>query len=306
MNVIGLGVMAWTGIASSQEVVELTSGEVLKGEMIAWDSERQIGKFRVRLEGPNGRGEAVRTFALEEVSLIDEDLGERETAILDGRATASVWDLRAYWQRSKEQLTFPNSPAGGFGLRLIKALAERGASRDAEEMLALAEAIAAGDWNKHRRSEALVWRMKAWVKVGELGRARGEAWEILKRDTDPRLKAEARLVLGEAALGRLRDLISESPRWQKDEERTAEAGRWIEQALEHFLYVSLFHGACEGAAAQGLWRVVQTHRLAGDGPSARAAVEDLLGLYPESCWATRARRLLDDLENEAEKGSDDV
>ena len=289
-----LPVFILTALAShslAQDVLHFHTGDAFKGEIESVDA-AQV-HFKVVIEGPSGRGEARWRVPFKDIAFIDFAQTEVEAAIAEGSSPGERSTLQRLWQGHEPYLEVANSPAGAYGLALVEHLLDGGTSPQATEALGIAERVMAADWDEDRRQRAKQWRLQALALAGRTQEAKEAARNILDEATDARLVVEARQVLGYAAFDALRDLLEEHPRWMDDDEIRPQCDALLHQAIDHFLYPSLFHGSLEEPAARGLWQVCQIHRHAQRPNKARAAAHDLVGLYPNSPEAELAQRYLE-------------
>ncbi len=157
MKTFGLAILGlFLGTATplqSEDVIQLHSGNAVKGDLFSFNEDGTSLRIRVRFDGLRGRGEAVRTISLESAATISFALSELERSLLDGRRDVTLEEWRVFWRRHGPHLARANSPAGSFGLRLIERLVTRGDRKSGEEALRLAGRILAEDWDPARRRE---------------------------------------------------------------------------------------------------------------------------------------------------------
>ncbi len=102
------------------------------------------------------------------------------------------------------------------------------------------------------------------VASGMVQEAVVEAKEIERIAEDPVVLIEAKFILAKAAEKALRKLVDDNPRWEEDAFVLPEHNRLYEEALELYLYPTLFFGSEIDVAARGLWGSVEVSRFAGD------------------------------------------
>lgn len=272
--------LAWPLYA--RDVVHLKSGDVFRGQVENLDHRRGSLRFKIVIDGPSGRGESLRRMRLGDVAFIDFAQSEEEASIAAGDAGASLTRLRRLWQAHEANMPVPNSPAGAYGLALAKKLLATREPKHATEASAITETIGRRDWDEDRRQQAELYRLRSKIQSGQASEAREEAAKLWRTAVDPALTVEARLILGHAVFDDLRALIREHPRWMEEEEIRVQRDALFHEALDHFLFGSLFHGSLRSQAAQGLWQCGEVYRHAEMAEKACAAARDLIELYPNS------------------------
>lgn len=277
--------------AHAQDVVHFHSGDSFDGKTLSTNEEWV--EFNVIIDGPRGRGESCKRLPRKDVAFIDFEQTEENLAIVEGKRSADVEKLRRLWVRHESYLAEANSPAGSYGILLAEQWLASGEDH-ARAALLLLDKIISADWDDVRRSRAQQRRLKALVLTGRAEEAKKAATRLLEETTDPQVTVEARQVLGYAAFDALKELVEAHPRWMEDDEIFSQRHALFHEAIDHFLYGSLFQGALREPAASGLWQVCEVY-LHGKMPDkAKSTAEDLLKLYPESNESGLARQLLDE------------
>ncbi len=284
----------------ARDIIHLESGAALQGAIDRVDHGEGRVRFKVIMEGPRGRGEALRQVSMKDIAFIDFAQSELEIDVAAGRAgvEVSLAAMRHLWKRHETNLHLANCPGGAIGLACIGRLLATGRPSQALEAEEMAGEIVHRDWDAERRRRAACYRLQAMVLAGRVSEARAEAALFLDRADDPALAVEARLVLGHAAFHRLGELVAQHPRWMDDREIRPQCESLIRSALDHFLFASLFHGALREPAAEGLWQACRVYRLINKPERARAVARDLTELYPAAKACQRARDYLE-IEGEA-------
>ena len=278
-----IGFMVFASVVAclaQDDVLHLKSGESAKGTIVSLNA--VAIDFRVIIDGPRGRGEARRRVLRKDVDFIDFAQTEAEIAIAEGETIADELTLQRLWARHSEHLAEANSPAGVFGLLLVEKWLTETQAEKAAAALRVVDRIMESDWDVERRHEAQRWRLKALVQSGRIDEAEATARSLLVTAEDPEVVVEARQVLGFAAFDKLRALVEAHPRWMDDDEVFPQRNALFHEAIDHFLYGSLFHGALRESAATGIWQACEVYRHAKLPEKAGAAAEDLLKLYPDS------------------------
>ena len=284
----------WLSLAvcMGQDVVHLHSGNAFEGKILATND--QWVEFNVIIDGPRGRGESRRRLPRKDVAFIDFAQSKEALAIAEGRNSADAETLRKLWVKHERYLGEANSPAGDYGLLLAERWLANGRDQ-AGAALQLLDKIIAKDWDETRRGQAQQRRLNALVLAGRSDEAKEVATRLLEETTDPLVTVEARQVLGYAAFHALKALVEAHPRWMEDDEIFPQRNTLFHEAIDHFLYGSLFQGALRGPAASGLWQVCQVYLHARMPAKAASTAEDLIKLYPESEESKLATQLLEDL-----------
>ena len=103
---------------------------------------------------------------------------------------------------------------------------------------------------------------------------------------------EAKYILATAADASLRKLLTDNPRWAEDSHVIPERHRLYNEALDLYLYPSLFAGSESEAAARGLWGAASIYLLAGESQKALECARDIAALYPHTKTASQAADLI--------------
>lgn len=135
-------------------------------------------------------------------------------------------------------------------------------------------------------------RLRALVATGRAGEAVREAEQIASMTEDPAVLIEAKYILAEAAGTSLKKLLEDNPRWEEDLNVIPERNRLYHEAVDLFLYPSLFEGSQAEAAARGLWGAVGIYQLTGEAANALECARDITILYPGTKYAAPAKELI--------------
>ncbi len=279
------------GIALSLDVLHLHSGEAVTGRLESLDA-KQV-RFQVIVEGPRGRGTSRRTIKRSDIAFIDFAQTDREYELLEKNERDS---LRYLYNKKVNLLSVANSNTGEIGLRLIRQTLEQSSAVSANKALEWCEQIMESDWDTDRREEAQRLRLLALVQSGKGEKAAEAAREILDKQTEPAVVVEAHQILGEVTFNQLRELGEAHPRWRDDEEILPQYLALYQSALDHFLYASLFHGSLYEPSARGMWRACEVYQEAGRPDDAVACAQDLIALYPDSSFISKAKPLIESLQ----------
>jgi hypothetical protein len=203
----------------------------------------------------------------------------------------SLASARARWTSLQPFLAIPESRAGEAGCLLGEILLKLNDPARHEEAMVLFREVEAGAWNVTDRQRATRGRLMAMIRQGRLEEASLEAEQIERTAEEPELVIETRLLLAEARLASLRQLLAENPRWSEDPPVRSERSRLIHEGVDFALFPFLFHGTKRGPSARGLWLAHEIYREAGDEQAARDVATDLTAIYSETPEAAKAAAL---------------
>jgi hypothetical protein len=195
---------------------------------------------------------------------------------------------RVRWEALEPLLALPESRAAQAGSLFGEILLLSPDQARHEEALALYRRIEAEAWNPTDREAAKRGRLRAMLRLGRLEEASAEAEEIAATAEDPELLLDTKLLLAQARLATLRQLLADNPRWYEDPPVRAERSRLLNDAADMALYPFLFHGTERARAAQGLGLALELYQITGDEEAARGVATDLIEIYPETPEAQKA------------------
>lgn len=284
---------ALPGFGRGQDVIHLKSGEVIRCEIVAITDNILTYKTTIDLGG--GRSASAQpTISPEAVAYIEFAPLPGEAELLARGKEATLDALESLWDEKSRHLHRPRSNAGEIGLRYGQRLLVEPDSFQWKFALGVFDRLLERDWNPGNRKEATKGRLRALIQLGELDQAKAEALQLAQESEDPEMLIEARLALGLADFERLRKLEEENPRWEEDETVRPERERLYHSVIDQFLWPFLFHGTEEDLAARGLVRASEVHQFGQDEASARACLEDVITLYPNSPEAETATQRLNE------------
>jgi hypothetical protein len=217
---------------------------------------------------------------------------QRDNLIRDAGAV-QLPELEQLWQRFEPLLSAGGSPSARIGLRYGRVLLETAGADRCAEPLALFEKIARGAPAQGEREAARQGVLRCLLKGGFWERAEIEAGSICNSACGIPLLAEAKLTSGLVHLARLRALVGDNPRWNRDEFVRAERNRLHAAALDNLLGAALLPGVPVELSARALAEAFHVYQLAGDSTGARAVAGDLASLHPGS---TEARLVTQQIE----------
>lgn len=201
-------------------------------------------------------------------------------------ATHAVKDtprLAARWNTLAPLIGRPHHPAGEVGLTLARLSLDHPDASARHRALPVCRALAESDWSPVRRHHARLFLAKILAALGRTEPSQEEARRLATEpDIMPEVAMPAHLLLAEADFAALRTLEEENPRWIDDDVVRPEREALFHRALDAALKPSLFHGAIEPPASQGLWTAVQLLEFNRQVSAAADCARDLLNLYPAS------------------------
>jgi len=274
---------------SAQDVLFLKNGERRAGEISQADGVRL--RLQIPLPGAPGAREvfAAVWIPLSDIRSIEfSHSPELEELLRPGRADR-LHDLASAWAAHKVWLSLPKSSAGRIGIAYASGLLQSG--RLAESALAwqLFHEIEGNAWREDDRMEAKQGRLRAMVACGNAADALGEARELARMTENPAVLIEAKFLLAEADHMALCQLVAENPRWEDDVYVIPEHARLSAQALDQYLFPSLFFGTGSFPAARGLWGALQVYDFNRNQRSALECARDLVAWYPATPFGAQAR-----------------
>jgi len=270
----------------AQDVLFLKSGEKRSGRLSGLDD--QTFRFQVSLPPPVGSPpSAAQVFA--SVAIPREDVDHVEFApdpaleeLLKSATISRVGEIEALWSRAEPLLQVPRSPAARIANVLGNLLLQTGDPAHAARALELFKNIEAAAWNPSDKMSARQGRLRAMVATGKAREAVSEAGELAAATENPAVLIEAKYILAAAADASLRRLLNDNPRWEKDPHVLPERHRLYNEALDLYLYPTLFAGSESEAAARGLWGAAGIYLLAGESQKALECARDIATLYPHT------------------------
>ncbi|HEY5813912.1 MAG TPA: hypothetical protein VIT23_14805 [Terrimicrobiaceae bacterium] len=296
-------------IAKGHDTIFLNHGEKFVGKITSFDGKN----IRLQRSLPPAVGSPVDgapivasvTVSRAYVKQVEFCHDQARDEKLSGAMAATTTELEALWKEALPWLTIPRSPAGEIGLSYANVLLSGGNFENGEKALRIFKMIEADAWSGEVVTRAREGRLRAMMVTGSAQEAIDEAREIERTTNDPAVLLEAKFILAQAAEKALRSFVTENPRWQEDPFAIPQRNRLYEEALELYLYPSLFFGSEIDPAARGLWGAVEVFRFAGDLRQAIEASRDLVTIYPETSHAKQALAFLKTVPDPTTKKSDD-
>ena len=293
--------------APGLDTLFMASGERFVGKLAGFDG--QVYRMRKALSAPPGAPAgappvfATVTVPRAHVVHIEFGADEARTGLLKEATPAQLAQIEAVWKQFEPWLPIAKSPAGHIGLVYGDVLLRSGDAANAQKALALFSKIEKETWNQDDIVLAKQGRLRAMVATGNARDAIEEALALAKISEDPAVLIEAKYILAGAADKGLRKLVEENPRWEEDILVIPERHRLYNEALDFYLFPSLFFGSESETAARGLWGAVGVYQFTNATQDAVECARDLTALYPGSRYAKQTQAFLDSLP-ESQKHED--
>ena len=273
----------------AQDVLFLKNGERRAGEISQADGVR----LRLQIPLPAAPG-AREVFAsvwipLADIRSIEFSRNPELEELLRPARARRLEDLAAAWADHTIWRPLPKSSAGRIGMAYGTDLMQAGRLAEASLAWQIFHEIERNAWREEDRMEAKQGRLRAMVACGNAAEALGEARELAQMTDNPAVLIEAKFLLAEADHMALRQLVAENPRWEDDVYVIPEQARLSAQALDQYLFPSLFFGTGSFPAARGLWGALQVYEFHGNKRSALECARDLVAWYPATPFGAQAR-----------------
>jgi len=276
----------------AQDVLTLRNGESRAGRISAADA----NSFRLDVPLPARPG-APPAFASVSIpkSQVASIAFARDPAleeILGSAAPGQLEKIAALWPAQLVWLDVPMSPAARIGRHYADLLLRSGGVENAGKAQEIFGLIESKAWSDSDRIAAKQGRLRAMVATGRAGDAAGEAARLADGTGDPAVRSEAKLILADSAASSLKKLLRDNPRWQDDAAVIPERNRLYHEAIDLYLYPSLFEGSEAAGAARGLWGAIEIYQLAGEPRNALECAKDIAIIYPGTEQAALANALI--------------
>jgi hypothetical protein len=274
----------------AQDVLFMKNGDKRVGQIVTADATTY--RIQVPLPTPPGSQTPV---AFASVSIPRADVEAIQFApdptldqILRNPAATQIAELKSRWTKSLPWLSIPKSPAGRIGNTLASLLLKTGDSADAAQSLDLFKQIETAAWSEDDQMTARQGRLRAMVATGNAKDAVNEAEQLAAVTEDPAVLIEAKYILAEAAAASLKKLLADNPRWQEDINVIPERNRLYHEAIDLYLYPSLFVGSETEPAARGLSGAVAVYTMVDEPRNALECARDITIIYPTTKFAGQA------------------
>lgn len=307
MNVPALiltAVSAASWIASSAFAQSITTDPAALDSVFINDATNSIRVGRVvgvdatqiRLEVPLASGGPGAKMSVgvtrKDIRKIEFAANENRDLLLADPAPGDIHEIGVLWKAWSSVLDLPKSPAPRIANVYGNLLLASANPEQAAEALALFRLVEEKAWDESEKKIARQGRLRALVATGSAKDAIAEAEQLASESEDPAVLIEAKFILAEVARTNLIQLEADNPRWAEDIHVRPERQRLYNEALNLYLYPSLFFGSDTESASRGLWGVVQTYQINKDPAAAAEICQDLVKLYPQTSYARKAEEVL--------------
>lgn len=291
----------------AQDVLFMKNGGKRSGHLTGLDD--ILFRFQVPLPPPPGASpSSAPVFA--SVSVPRRDVDHIEfgpdpalDSLLKSADVAQLPEVEARWNIAQPWLKVPRSPSARIANVLGDLLLRTGDPARAARALELFKNVESGTWDDADKLSARQGRLRAMVATGDAGAAVNEAAELSAATENPAVLIEAKYILATSADASLRQLLADNPRWEEDVAVIPERHRLYNEALDLYLFPSLFAGSESEAAARGLWGATGIYLLAGESRKALECARDITTFYPRTKFAAPAADLIASLP-ESQHGTD--
>lgn len=282
--------ICFSGSISYAHKVVLKNGETIEAQALKLKDETIV----VRATVGGGVGEIPYPRKLVEKVIFEPT--KEELILLTSGDRSKLGDLKALWNERKPFLTIGDSDAGNVGLTYARLLLAGESKGAAKEALGVIEEVRQTDWSERRRLEASRMRIAALAATGNIELAMQEAdqMEALGASDDIQL-AEARVrskfVKANLAWSQLKNLEKDWPKWHLMPEKRAERTRFLNEALDQYLFPVVAHTELESLCAEGLVKAARIYQHLGLNQEARRCVDEVLNYFPNPTYAGQAREI---------------
>lgn len=288
------GASTWAQMPTpALDTLVMTTGERRPAKILSLDAQG----FSVEVVLAPGQGSGTMRIPRGSVSQVEFAPDPARDNLIAKATSTQLASVAALWQKWEPFLNIPRSPAPKIGQRYTALLLESGDAAQAQKALALSQRLEKEGWNAEDRALAKQGRLRGMVAAGQADAAVAEAREIVKTASGEEA-VEARYILAVANDHLLRTLLEENPRWEEDDRIRPERARLLNDALDDYLYPSLFAGAVAEPSARGLWGAIGIYKLTGEKELARESAQDIVTLYAGTHYAKLAQDYLTSLPKE--------
>jgi len=277
---LALVVLAFTQVATAQDVVILKSSTERKGKISGVEEEF------LKLSLPAVE-EALGSIT---ISIPLDDIASMQCkSVKLPEASDSDTFISAQWRQWLPLLTVEGSPASRIGVEHTRRLLKQGKT---DEALALFRKIEAEAWDAEGKLLAKSARLDAMIENGQIAEAQNEAKEFAKTSDDPATLIKSRYILATTASKALQKLVEDNPRFSEDPVVAREHTRLYNEALDNFLYAPVFYGAFEEDSARSLAGAIALYRFCGEDARALECARDIVKFHPTSPQAIEAAEFI--------------
>ncbi len=276
--------------------VQMKDGAVRKGRVVGADETT----VRIALPGPRpGQPGGTASIPRETVDKILFAPDPALEAIKANPGPGSVSAARVRWQALRPMLAIAESRGAEAGNIYAECLRLSGDRVRRDEALGIYAEIEQGAWNPADRETARRGRLRTMIDLGRSQEVAAEIEELASSTQDPELLLDSKLLVADARLAALRQLLADNPRWDEDPPVRAERLRLLHETADNALHPFLFHGTARAQAAKGLAIALDLYRLTGNQEEARKIATDLEEIYPDSPEAAKAAEFLPKTKTES-------
>jgi hypothetical protein len=286
--------------AMAQDVIHFKNGSPpLQGQVLLMAVD--LVKMKIIIESAQGTASAERSFNQSEIDHIDFAVPKELETLLSKPTSAAIPKLMVSWNEVRSHCGRPEHYAVRVGMTLADlslrphreaVVSTLLAKAEVERALGIYTHLEKSAWSPSVRQAARRGRLRAWLCQGKHQEAEAEAKRMASDEEDPGLLIEARLIMAFSLETKLNEFLKTHPRWQQDDEARPQRDQLYHEAVDAYLWPSLFHGTEVEPAARGLLKAAQLQHAAGDATPARACLEDILSIYAQTTAAEPARKLL--------------
>jgi tetratricopeptide (TPR) repeat protein len=287
-----LMVCLWLWVLSAQaDTLTLKNQQVQTGTIKKFENAKVT--FEITLSG----GSAQVTYDLSQIVKFDLSRTPQENALLTSTNLTDLPALQAFWERRRAYLAFPESDTGEVGQRLVQLLLQKNDATTAKSALELCAVLEKDDWNVARREAVKSLRLQALIQTGQTDAAIAEAEKVT--DLTPENATaivEAKFVLAQAALGKLRELETKNPRWTEIRALRTQRAALLQQALDEFLFPVVFYPENQKLTARALWNAADLAARNDQTAPAALWAKEIVQEFPDPDYLARAKDLTQKLE----------
>lgn len=246
----------------------------------------EVTETELRVQKTVRRELVSRDVSIAELAGFSFELSSLERRLLREPVAEAVPALRVLWEARAPALELKGARVGAIGIALAKALRMTGGSEAFDEAASLLDEIVDKDPSEHRQKtaalELLTLEMARALAEGSPEKTDEVAWKMTGLEVEPEAMLMATAWLADRHFEDLKNLESEHPRWELDDEVRPLRLRLYNLSLDFALYPSLFHGTHVEEASEGLKKAWRVYHHTKSPELALHVLEDLATLYPAS------------------------
>ena len=286
--------------AFASDLIYRSNGTTVSGRIV--EADNQFVRIEVIFSADRAPG--VISIPRQDVVRLVITADEKQQTIIKRAAPTDLRELLGLWNARKSLIALEGADSGEIGLAYANSLLNSEFANQHAESLALFTFLEANDPDEARVNRAKQGRLKALIKLDRADEAVKDAMALVSEAEDPSILIEAKYVLAGAARGQFDEIIEENPRWEEDIAVRPERNRLYHEIIDLYLFPFLFHGSEEEPSARGLVELADFLINTGDNTEARALLEDVLILYPETAFVEKVKALREKLPKPETEESD--